>query len=437
MTKMKNINILIVTYDMIPYAFTWGGCQRMYFLAQNLIQEGCNVDVFALRTAKYNTFGKSILPSVYFIETPVQGQSTQDESISNSSDKNKGITGFLRRLAFKIDPLLFNEIIPGNGLQAYKRYRLGKNKLKELVCNNHYDIIIVSAPPFAIFSAIGLIKKLQPKQRIIMDYRDPWNSWHSGNRLCERREQKLQEKADAIVCTNAALCEDMSKKYGISSRKYHVIENGFMIDNNSTNNVVDVNLPHDKMNIVYTGAIGFNPISDGYRDTVPLFEALEHLMKEGNKEIRLVFIGEANSDPLYLKKLKQKFSDQLIVLGKVSSDMAKEYVRQADVCLLLHTAEDLSGKYLISGKAYDYIQAKKYIFSISRPDSQHSNIINVNKIGINVANDKLEIEKALVETLSKWKNEGFKSVYDGLDIMRYSRDYQLNKYKRIIEGLLQ
>lgn len=432
---MKN-NILIVTYDMIPYAFTWGGCQRMYYLAQKLIQEGCNVDVFALRTAKYNTFGKPLLPRVFFIDEPKEIDITKKEPISESTNKNKGLSGFHRKIAFKIDPILFNEIVPGNGLQSYKRFRLARTKLNELVRNSRYDAIIISAPPFVVFNTIRLIKNLRPKQRIIMDYRDPWNSWHTGNKLCERREKRLQEQSDLIVCTNTALCEDMSQKYSIPFKKYKVVENGFMVDDSGSIHPVDVDLPHDKMNIVYTGAIGFNPISDGYRDTVPLMEALDILKQKGNKEIRLVFVGEANSDASYLEGLKNRFGDQLLVLGKVNSDVAKEYVRQADACLLLHTAEDLSGKFLISGKAYDYIQAKKYIFSISRADSQHANIINQYGIGVNVPNIKEEIIRALTESFVKWNNGGFNDLYGGIDIMRFSRDYQLNNYKRIIEEIM-
>lgn len=429
-----NKNILIVTYDMIPYAFTWGGCQRMYYLAQRLIKEGSSVSVFALRAAKYNTFGKQLLPSVVFGNNPV---TTDDNHVSSNpvAVKSKGVSGFLKKIAFKIDPLVFNEITPGNGIQAYNNYRKAKKKLKQQLVSEEYDVIIVSAPPFVVFDAIGLIRELKPQQKIVMDYRDPWNSWHTGNKLCERREKRQQNQANVIICTNQALCDDMAKKYGIERSKYHVVENGYMIDTakNETNVILD--LPHDKMNIVYTGAIGFNPISDGYRDTVPLFEALDELVKIGLNNYRLVFVGEANSDIVYLNELKQKFSDNLFVVGKVDSDTAKEYVRQSDVCLLLHTAEDLSGKFLISGKAYDYIQNKKYMFSISRGDSQHSTILNTHGIGINVPNEKIAIMNGLKKLYKLWQKDKFESAYKNVDILKFSRDAQLSNYISIIENL--
>lgn len=426
--------VLIVTYDMVPHAFTWGGCQRMYYLSKKLICYGHDVDVFALRAAKYNTYGKEPLPYVIFGEDEPSEKDSHFTDSNTTAPKNKGLKGLMRKLAFKLDPLVFNEITPGNGLLAYKKLKNAKKKLEAQLMAKDYDLVIVSAPPFVVFSSIDTIKKTKHQTKVIMDYRDPWNSWHTGNKLCERREKHLQQKANLVVCTNQALCDDMSKKYHIDFNKYRVVENGFMVDNQGGNSI-DVSLSHDKMNVVYTGTISFTSVPDGYRDTKPLFEALEKLIQQGQTGIRLIFIGEANSDKTYLESLKKKFGDNLIIVGKVDNLTAKEFVRQSDVCLLLHTAKDLSGKFLISGKAYDYIQAKKFIFSISRSDSQHASILNQNGVGVNVENECEAISKGLIRIYNKWEEVGFEHVYDDIDIMRFSRDYQLDKYIKIIEEL--
>lgn len=420
---------------MIPYAFTWGGSQRMYYLAQSLIARGDKVDIFALRTSKYNTYGKEELPNVIFASEPTEEVAVPVRN-DNSAHNNTGwFSSLAKTIAFKLDPVLFNEITPGNGLQAYKNFRWAKEKLKRQVEEEQYDIVIVSAPPFVVFSTMEVIKKARPNQKIVMDYRDPWNSWHTGNKLCERRERRLQKLADCIVCTNQALCDDMSEKYNIPSAKYHVVENGFMVEQGKAKQPLSIDLSHDKMNIVYTGSIGFCPQPDGYRDTIPLFDALDAIIKSGNKEIRLVFVGEANSDKEYLDGLRTSFGDNLLVVGRTDSSIAKEYVRQADACLLLHTAEDVSGKFLISGKAYDYIQERKYIFSVSRTDSQHAFLLRHYGIGINTPNTKEEITKGILSIYEIWKNDSFKNVYDGIDIMRFSRGYQLKEYARILDSL--
>lgn len=428
-------NILIITYDMIPYAFTWGGCQRMYYLAQKLLSTGHSVDVFAMRVAKYDTYGRQLLPNVIFPEKAIsKGNTGISEQIT--SNKNKGIKGLIRPIAFHIDSLLFNEITSGNGVVAYRKLRNARKKLETQITDKDYDIIIVSAPPFVVFSTIEIVKKIKPQIKVIMDYRDPWNSWHPGNLLCEYREKRLQRMADMIVCTNQALCDDMAHKYRINNNKYQVVENGYMSDEIEQNSNCGLNLSHDKMNIVYTGAISFSTTHDGYRDTIPLFTALNNLISTQYNDIRLIFVGEANSDKEYLSKLKKMLGDNLQIIGKVDNNIAKEYVRQADACLLLHTASDMSGKFLISGKAYDYIQAQKYIFSISRSDSQHAAILNEYEIGINVNNESFEIEKGLKDIYERWKKNGFEHTYNKVDIRRFSRDYQLEKYNTIIDQLL-
>ena len=37
MQNTKKKKILIITYEMIPFADNWGGCQRIYYLAQALV----------------------------------------------------------------------------------------------------------------------------------------------------------------------------------------------------------------------------------------------------------------------------------------------------------------------------------------------------------------------------------------------------------------
>lgn len=420
---------------MIPYALTWGGCQRMYYLAQKLLSKGFDVDVFALRTAKYNTYGKDLLPNVIFSEEILR-DSNETELESKYKSKKSGKTNrVLRKIAFNFDTMIFNEITPGNGLVAFKKFKAAEKKLKEQIISKNYDVVVVSGPPFVVFNTIKTVKNTKPNIKIIMDYRDPWNSWHSGNKLCEHREKKIQQIADVVVCTNQALCTDMSDKYNIAAIKYHVVENGFMNEQTNKAKCNEVFLNHDKINLVYTGSISFTTTTDAYRDTKELLEALDSLIRKGINNIRLVFVGEANSDKSYLEKIKEKFHDNILIIGKVNNTSAIEYVKESDACLLLHTADDMSGKFLISGKAYDYIQDKKYIFSISRSDSQHASILKQYQIGLNVTNDRSSIEKGLMQLIDIWKDTGFTHIYDNVNIMRFSRDFHLENYIKIIKNI--
>lgn len=422
--------ILIITYDMIPHAFTWGGCQRMYYLTKSLLAEGHDVKVIALRSAKYNTYGKEELKNVVFTEAipKIREEVTMKEKGALQNVFKRTV----KEAAFKLDALLFNEIQAGNGIQAFRRFRIAKSQIVDELKRTKYDVVLVSGPPFVVFNCIPLVKKVSPKSKLFMDYRDPWNLWHEGNYFCEKREQRFQRMADVIVCTNNSLCDDMSLKYGICRKKYYVIANGFIKDSIHESESCRQILPRSKLNIVYTGAILFTEKIDGYRDTTKLLEAFGQIIGEGNSDIVLTFVGAGDPNNDYSNYLRKKFGENIKIIGQVSSTEANSYVEASDICLLLHTATDNSGKYLISGKAYDYIQKKKFILSIAKNNTQHSKILKEYGIGINVENDTNCIKEALLKCYLLWRRNELNQKYASIDVDSFSRKHQVKKYLELI-----
>lgn len=413
---------------MIPYSLTWGGCQRMYYLASELEKAGHEVDIVALRSSGYDTFGKELLHNVTFVEGEKQPVGTEIPT-GGASLYNK----FLIRFIKKVDALLFNEITPGNGIQTFLRAKKAESHIKEKLSQKDYDAVIISGPPFALFRLNKLIKK-RSKATLIMDYRDPWNLWKDGNAMCARREKKFQSLADVIVCTNRALCDDMSSKYSIDRSRYYVIANGFSqsLPLEDSNDTVEL---ADGMNIVYTGSVVFTNSKDDYRNPMQLLKAFKQLIDERYRDIDLWFVGAGLSNKTYIDNLIIECSGHLHILGQVPESVAKTYLKKSDVCLLLHTAEDNSGRYLVSGKAYDYIQMKKYIFSVSRQDSQHAAILNEYNIGINVTNSYDAILKGMRDCYDKWKNSGFNHIYDNVNVDSFSRHNQIKNYIGLIESV--
>ena len=423
------MKVLVVTYDMVPHAFTWGGCQRMYFLVKGLKESGADVRVVAMRSANYDTFGKDVFEDTIFTEPkPEIKAGNTSEVVSN---KSTGIKGIIRKVAFTGDTIIFNEIQAGNGIKAYQRFSIAKRTLIELATQQEFDIAIVSGPPFVVFDAIPLIRKHSPRTRIVMDYRDPWNFWHQGNVLTTYREKKIQRIADAIVCTNDALCADMSTKFRIPSNKYHVIANGYAEEKENAS----FELNDSRFEVVYTGSIAFNGVVDSYRDTSQLIVALRELINEGVNDVTLTFVGASNPNTDEAKSLKHEFGEAINIVGHVSSKEAKEYVAKGSACLLLHTTDDASGKYLISGKLYDYIQQKKYVLSIASKQSQHAALLEKYSIGINAENNKEDIKRMLLSARSLWKNHQLEIAYNNVDIHVFSRDTQIKKYIDLIKQL--
>lgn len=426
--------IVIITYNMVPYASSWGACQRMYFLARKLTAMGHQVKVFALNTANYNTYGKEMLPNVVHFSTPQQSMSNQDATKTPTGQSGIKDIKLLRSIFHGTDSIFFNEIIPGTGIKAYKNCKRGREKIEEDLRQKHYDTAIISGPPFTVFSYIKTVKEISPATKIIMDYRDPWNSWYTGNPITTRREKKLQQLADLIVCTNDELCDDMSAKFHIPRDKYSTVSNGYM---SSVEEVLeDIHLlPKGKLNIVYTGTINFGPYCEPYRDSKNLLQAVRQLITDGVEDFCITFVGIGNTEAPEIIKIKEELGDTINFVGVVSSSKANLFVKEADVALVMHTANDNSGRFLISGKVYDYIHNKKFMLSIGRNDAQHAIILNKYHIGINAVNEVKSIKTAIQKCLDLWRNQQLNAEYQKIDITKFSRDYQIDRYSEIIDGL--
>jgi len=263
-----------------------------------------------------------------------------------------------------------------------------------------------------------------------MDYRDPWNSWHEGNKITSNREAKYQLLADRIVCTNKSLCEDLSQRFGTEISKFSVIANGFIGDSNPSNNRLS-----STCTFVYTGAISFAPDRTGYRDTAQIINALFSLKNEGITNLKFKFVGAANNNEAYVNNFKSYLADMVEIIPPVSTNEADKFIRESDICILLHTSNDNSGKFLISGKAYDYIREKKFILSIGNNDSQHARLVKELGIGINSLNDSKSLISSIKYCYELWREGRIYSVYDNIDTKSFSRNTQIQKYIKLIEEL--
>ena len=53
-------DVFIINYEMLPFAMSWGTCQRSYYLAEHLINNGINATVIACKiTETCDSYGKS------------------------------------------------------------------------------------------------------------------------------------------------------------------------------------------------------------------------------------------------------------------------------------------------------------------------------------------------------------------------------------------
>jgi len=236
--------IVIITYDMVPNTNTWGGCQRMYYLAEFLEKSGIRVTVFSCRKGTNNYFGNK----VSFRNIAINVKNKIYNSFLLSKGKTETINlknnSMLYWVLYKLrevvkdnttlfniinyfDKKIFNE--PGSlaGFITRSWVNSAKKEILDYVQSKRINNFIISAPPFGMFSIAKDLKENVHCANIVFDYRDPWNLWHENSVLATKIEGKYLKYADCIVCTNADLTVGISTKFGVDISKFKIVENGY------------------------------------------------------------------------------------------------------------------------------------------------------------------------------------------------------------------
>lgn len=438
--------VLVITYNMIPYAGTWGGCQRMFYLTEKLWRDGFEIFLVTCKKQNMGDFGKKI--HCNFLALDVKNKLAQkylyrkknlfkEKIASKQLDFFSKFRNFIKNNSFLIkllriyDNLRYNEPDVISGFISSCWCKENRNTIIDIIDQKRIDCIIVSAPPFGMFSLIPFIRNMRPDVKIIADYRDPWNLWKKGNYFIQKREKEILEKSDIITCTNKNAQNALCDEFHINPSKVRVVRNGY-----AEKDWIDSDWFHSAQNeqftIIYTGAISFQ--KNEYRDVNFFLDALCRLKREGRK-IKIIFVGinpsQTDLDNAYIKEL----GSSLETVKPMPNCDAIKYVNNADVALLVHTAKDNSGKYIVSGKMYDYMRCKIPIFSIGRKDGAHSQMIHELNLGINVENNIDDIYCALVKLYTYWEKRELekKFNYEYIDdISLYSRDKQNEIFESII-----
>ena len=266
-------------------------------------------------------------------------------------------------------------------------------------------------------------------KRVLIDYRDPWNLWRSKYPISQLLERKILKLADNIVVTNANIKNDICEKYNINLNKCYVVENGYSKESWSLfyKKIVNINnMNRDFFTISYVGGIGLKNRVD-YRDCTELIEAYKEFSTGRNCRLNIVGVTDISEVDIddYIRA-------GITIKGQVAEYEAFYEMVHSDILILLHTAHDNSGKYIVSAKLYDYLISRRFILSIGRKDSLHSEIISSLNIGDSVQNERKLIKEILCELYNKWFNGTLE--ISQIDVERYSREFQNEVYRKLIVG---
>jgi len=175
------------------------------------------------------------------------------------------------------------------------------------------------------------------------------------------------------------------------------------------------------MDLIFSSKVGF-------RDISVLVEALEDCLSD-NKKIVLRFVGVTNINSAYAIYLKNKYKNNIQFYGVVNNREASIEMTKSDILLLLHTTNDNSSKYLVSGKMYDYIKANRMIFSIGAANGLHEKLVKEENLGLSCNNNFRDIYDSLNYMYALWEKD--KLSIEVQDDFRFSREFQNDIYLQL------
>jgi glycosyltransferase involved in cell wall biosynthesis len=295
---------------------------------------------------------------------------------------------------------------------------VAKSKGQSLIDDWKPDVILSSALPIV---AHVIASKLASQNKIawVAEYRDLWSGGHGAHvdslsqYLFPVIEKRMLKSASSLITVSQPLADHLHR---VHNKRVTVVFNGYdeavgVLSKHP--NVVD----DDKtlFSIVYTGAV-----YEG-RDPSPLFEAIGLLESDIRGRLSVHFYTD---DDALVTRLIHAYhvEDVVSVKARVPYSESLAVQANADVLLFLSYSSAIrGGSGILSGKAFEYLAARRPILSIGVDDGhvlcQDGLMINHHK-----AND-------IAQQLIRWTHQKSTLGHIPLEISqqkieRWSREHQ-------------
>lgn len=424
------MKVLIITYYWPPAGGS--GVQRWLKFVKYLPQFGFTPVVFTPQNANYpildETLQQEVAPDIEVLKIPIKEPNSFLSFFSKK--KNKESAGFLDP-----NPSFFGKMaqyIRANYFIPDARKFWIKPSVKFLskyLVNNKIDVVITTGPPHSLH-LIGLQLKELHHVKWIADFRDPWTEIDYFHQLPltenaknkhEQLEKEVLEKADVVLVVG----KEMQKSFSKFSKNVKVITNGF--DNEV---IEDIAIEVDKsFSLVHIGMMNAD------RNPIHLWKALKEIIDNNEdfaSKFQLKLIGKI-ADEVEQSLKENELWQYTQVISYLPHNEVLTYQKRAQV-LLLPVNNVPSAKAIITGKVFEYLQAKRPILAIAPPDGDLADIIHTTNSGVVVDfNNEQSLKKAIVELYNSYILGNLK--VDSTDIDQYHRKSLTKKLSTIIKEL--
>ncbi len=428
---MKNSKkkVLIITYYWPPAGGS--GVQRWLKFVKYLRDFNIEPIIYTVKNPSYPILDKTLTKEIpKDIETLKLSIFEPNTIIPSTGFKNKkNSSGFLDSnpafLGRLIRYIRANYFIP----DARKFWiKPSVNFLSNYLTINHIDVIISSGPPHSMH-LIGLELKKKFPVKWISDFRDPWTEIDYFHQLPLTKkatkkhyqlEKEVLEKSDSVIVVGNTIKERFLKY----TDKINVITNGFDTYEKRISPELDT-----KFLMTHVGMMN----SD--RNPTILWEVLQEICEttidfKNNLKIRL--IGKV--DPKVIHSLNGFDSGIIECIDYVHHQDVANYQLSSQV-LLLSINQVPSAKGIITGKIFEYLQAKRPILAIGPEDGDAAMILNHSKAGkIFGFKNKSALKVYILELYSQYKQGVLNDNTNNIE--KYHRKNLTNKLAEVIKEVL-
>jgi glycosyltransferase involved in cell wall biosynthesis len=393
------LKVLIITYYWPPAGGS--GVQRWLKFVKYLREFNIEPIVYTVEGTQYDIEDKSLLKEVpEGVEMIRQPIFEPNAIFSFFGKKNKKqSSGFLNPNPNFIGKIL--QYIRANYFIPDARKYWIKPSVKHLekyLKENHIDAIISTGPPHSTH-LIAMHLKERVGVKWISDFRDPWTDIDYFHQLplTEKSKKKhvalekeVVSKSDAVIVVG----ETMKKSFEKYASNIHVITNGF--DTKTTTSIQDLD---PQFSITHIGMMNAD------RNPKELWSALLEICNENEefkKDLRIQLIGKIATE---VQNDIRVFEDKnLNIIDYVSHEDARKYQQKSQV-LLLAINNVPSAKGIITGKIFEYLQARRPILAVGPKDGDAAEIINFTKSGVIVDfEERRKLKEAILNYYHQFKN---------------------------------
>lgn len=364
------MKVLIITYYWPPSGGS--GVQRWLKFAKYLPEYGITPVIYTAEDPNYAVIDRSlereVSPDLEIIRGKVPEPNRWLRGISRK--QQQASAGFLDARPSLMDRVLryirANFFIPDA-----RRFwvRPSVRILADYLKHDAPDLIITTGPPHSVH-LIGLALKREFGLPWLADFRDPWTSIdYFGSLPLTARSLEKHRKLEREVLSTAdrvvVVGEQMRKEFSGFNDQVLVVANGY----DTVDGEADPGLDRD-FTLTYAGLMNAD------RNPVVLWKVLSELIKSDpgfNRDLRLRFVGSCSGE--VIESLEENgLTDHFENLGYLDHEQVSRYQRSAQV-LLLVVNQVPSARGIVTGKIFEYMQARRPVLAIGPTDGDLAEIV--------------------------------------------------------------